>query len=107
MTRFVNFSISSLFVCLLLVVLCSPAQAFFGGGTVTKVEMQFDNGKTVTVDSGTNLGEACAKAGASIRYGCKEGKCGACTVKVNGAKAKPCVAKVPKSAKPVSVVTEK
>ena len=63
MSRFVSLSICPLILCLLLV-LSTPVQAFFGGGTVTKVEMQFDNGKTVTVDSGTNLGDAGARAGA-------------------------------------------
>jgi len=104
MSRLLKLCMASFILCLLIIT--NPVQAFFGGGTVTKVEMQFDNGKTVTVDSGTNLGDACSKAGANIRYGCKEGKCGACTVTLNGSKAKPCVAKVPKKSK-ITVVTKK
>jgi ferredoxin len=98
---------SALFIIFCLAISRNPVQAFFGGGgTVTKVEMKFDNGKTVTVDSGTPLKDGCAKAGAKIQYGCGEGKCNACVVKLNGAKAKPCIAKVPNK-KSIDVVTTK
>lgn len=39
-------------------------------------------GITVTVPAGTRLIEISEKIGAGITYGCREGECGTCTVKI-------------------------
>ncbi|MDR1887846.1 MAG: (2Fe-2S)-binding protein [Zoogloeaceae bacterium] len=41
-----------------------------------------DNGVTVTVSAGTRLIEVSEQAGASIVYGCREGECGTCLIKI-------------------------
>jgi len=40
-------------------------------------------GITVSVPAGTRLIEISEKVGASITYGCREGECGTCIMKIN------------------------
>ena len=48
-----------------------------------KAEVHFsDSQVTVTVPAGTRLIEVSERAGAHIVYGCREGECGTCMVKV-------------------------
>ena len=61
------------------------------------VEVTFPNKKKVKVPSGSPLKEAAKKAGYSPNYGCEEGKCGSCELKLNGKqKIRPCIGKVTK-----------
>jgi ferredoxin len=41
-----------------------------------------DIGVTVTVPAGTRLIEVSEKVGAGITYGCREGECGTCMMKI-------------------------
>jgi len=59
------------------------------------VEIAFSNGKTVNAVAGQSLADVARTAGAKIRYDCKNGDCGTCTVKLNGRAVRACVAKVP------------
>jgi ferredoxin len=48
-----------------------------------KANVTFDKiGITVTVPAGTRLIEISEKIGAGITYGCREGECGTCCVRV-------------------------
>jgi len=48
-----------------------------------KANVTFDNiGLTVTVPAGTRLIEISEKIGAGITYGCREGECGTCAVRI-------------------------
>lgn len=48
-----------------------------------KASVTFEKpGITVTVPAGTRLIEVSEKIGAGITYGCREGECGTCTVKI-------------------------
>lgn len=59
------------------------------------VEVVFPNKKKVKVSSGSSLKDAANKAGFSPNYGCEEGKCGSCELKMNGKqKIRPCIGKV-------------
>ena len=59
------------------------------------VELTFPNKKKVKVPSGSPLAAAAKKAGYTPNYGCEEGKCGSCELKVNGkTKIRPCIGKV-------------
>ena len=59
------------------------------------VEVIFPNNKKVKVPSGSALKEVAKKAGYSPNYGCEEGKCGSCELKMNGKqKIRPCIGKV-------------
>ena len=40
---------------------------------------------------------AAKKAGFKPNYGCEEGKCGSCELKISGKKIRPCTGKVPSS----------
>lgn len=60
------------------------------------VEVTFPNNKKVKVAAGSALKDAAIKAGFAPNYGCEEGKCGSCELKVNGkTKIRPCIGKVP------------
>eukprot|EP01035_Chromulina_nebulosa_P017827 gene17827-23438_t len=68
------------------------------------VEIIFPNNKKVKVASGSTFKDAAKKAGFSPNYGCEEGKCGSCELKVNGkTKVRPCIGKVPASATPIKL----
>lgn len=59
------------------------------------VEVVFPNGKKVKVPAGSSFKDAATKAGYEPNYGCDEGKCSACELKMNGKqKVRPCIAKV-------------
>jgi ferredoxin len=48
-----------------------------------KAEVHFsDSQVTVTVPAGTRLIEVSERAGAHITYGCREGECGTCLVRI-------------------------
>ena len=48
-----------------------------------KANVTFEKlGVTVAVPAGTRLIEISEKIGAGITYGCREGECGTCTVKI-------------------------
>lgn len=66
-----------------------------GGANKPPVEIAFSNGKTVNAIAGQSLADVARTAGAKIRYDCKNGDCGTCTVKLNGRAVRACVAKVP------------
>ncbi|KAJ1625349.1 hypothetical protein T492DRAFT_1040513 [Pavlovales sp. CCMP2436] len=59
------------------------------------VTIEFSNGKTVSAIPGQKLSDVARAAGAKVRYDCKNGDCGTCTVKLNGRAVRTCVAKVP------------
>lgn len=59
------------------------------------VEISFSNGRTVNAFPGQGMADVARAAGAKIRYDCKNGDCGTCTVKLNGRAIRACVAKVP------------
>jgi ferredoxin len=61
------------------------------------VELVFPNKKKVKVASGSSLADAAKKAKYSPNYGCEEGKCGSCELKIGGKKIRPCIGKVPAS----------
>jgi ferredoxin len=59
------------------------------------IEITFPNNKKVKAASGSSLKEAAKKAGFTPNYGCEEGKCGSCELKLNGKqKIRPCIGKV-------------
>ena len=41
------------------------------------------------------ISQVCASARVKVSYNCQNGECGTCELKVNGRKARACVAKVP------------
>ena len=41
------------------------------------------------------ISQVCAAARVKVSYNCQNGECGTCELKVNGRKARACVAKVP------------
>ncbi len=48
-----------------------------------KAQVVFEDiGVTVTVPAGTRLIEVSEKVGAGINYGCREGECGTCMMKI-------------------------
>jgi len=48
-----------------------------------KAQVTFEDiGITVTVPSGTRLIEVSEKVGAGITYGCREGECGTCMMRI-------------------------
>ncbi|THF64588.1 2Fe-2S iron-sulfur cluster binding domain-containing protein [Pseudothauera nasutitermitis] len=48
-----------------------------------KAQVTFEDiGVTVTVPAGTRLIEVSEKVGAGITYGCREGECGTCMMKI-------------------------
>lgn len=48
-----------------------------------KAQVTFEDiGITVTVPAGTRLIEVSEKVGAGITYGCREGECGTCMMKI-------------------------
>jgi ferredoxin len=60
------------------------------------VELIFPGNKKVKAAAGSSMKDAAKKAGYSPNYGCEEGKCGSCELKVNGkTKIRPCIGKVP------------
>ena len=52
--------------------------------------------KKVTAVVGQALKDVAAGARVPIKYNCKKGECGTCTVTLNGKKVKTCVAIVPR-----------
>jgi ferredoxin len=91
-------------VCLLvsIVVVCHAFQLFSSMRIISKshlnmadVEVVFPNNKKVKVATGSSMKDAAKKAGYSPNYGCEEGKCGSCELKMNGKqKIRPCIGKV-------------
>lgn len=67
------------------------------------VEVSFSNGRTVAAIPGQKLSDVARAAGAKIKYDCKNGECGTCTVKLNGRNVRTCVAKVPGGSGPFRV----
>lgn len=48
-----------------------------------KANVTFEKlGVTISVPAGTRLIEISEKVGASITYGCREGECGSCTMRI-------------------------
>ena len=71
---------------------------FLTRARMADVEITFPNGKKTKAAAGSSLKDAAKKAGFSPNYGCEEGKCGSCELKVNGkTKIRPCIGKVPSS----------
>ena len=62
--------------------------------SMADVEITFPNKKKVKAATGSSLKDAAKKAGFSPNYGCEEGKCGSCELKISGKKIRPCTAKV-------------
>ena len=59
-------------------------------------EITWPNKKKCVVAVGSAMKDAAKKAGYAPNYGCEEGKCGSCELKVNGkTKIRPCIGKVP------------
>jgi ferredoxin len=54
------------------------------------------SGKVVQAVVGQNLKDVAASARIPIKYNCKKGECGTCTVDLNGKKIKTCVSIVPR-----------
>ena len=75
-------------------------QMFFGGGPKgepVELEIKTFNGlKTAKGTAGAPLMKSMGSAG--LIYGCKEGQCGSCEVKLDGRVVRTCVAKLPKKA---------
>lgn len=68
------------------------------------VEIVFPNKKKAKAAAGSPLKDAAKKAGFKPNYACSEGKCGSCELKMDGKKKiRPCVAKVPKVAGPITL----
>jgi ferredoxin len=68
------------------------------------VEVIFPGNKKTKVAVGSSLKDAAKKAGFSPNYGCEEGKCGSCELKVNGkTKIRPCIGKVPNAPSPIKL----
>eukprot|EP00607_Mallomonas_marina_P003269 CAMPEP_0182427782 /NCGR_PEP_ID=MMETSP1167-20130531/19528_1 /TAXON_ID=2988 /ORGANISM="Mallomonas Sp, Strain CCMP3275" /LENGTH=73 /DNA_ID=CAMNT_0024610257 /DNA_START=184 /DNA_END=405 /DNA_ORIENTATION=+ len=68
------------------------------------VEIIFPGNKKAKAASGSLLKDAAKKARYSPNYGCEEGKCGSCELKVNGkTKIRPCIGKVPNGAGPIKL----
>ena len=76
----------------------APQGRFLTRARMADVEITFPNGKKTKAAAGSSLKEAAKKAGFAPNYGCEEGKCGSCELKVNGkTKIRPCIGKVPSS----------
>lgn len=56
-------------------------------------------GKVVQAVAGQPLKDVAAAAKIPIKYNCRKGECGTCEVRVNGSKARTCVAIVPRGAR--------
>eukprot|EP01036_Dinobryon_divergens_P026615 gene26615-35288_t len=68
------------------------------------VEVIFPNNKKAKVSVGSSMKDAAKKAGFTPNYGCEEGKCGSCELKVNGKqKIRPCIGKVPNAPSPIKL----
>ena len=68
------------------------------------VEIIFPGNKKTKAATGSSLKDAAKKAGFSPNYGCEEGKCGSCELKVNGkTKIRPCIGKVPNVPSPIKL----
>lgn len=65
------------------------------GPTMVKITFQPQN-KVVEAVVGQNLRDVAAAARIPIKYNCKKGECGTCTVTLNGRKIKTCVSIVPR-----------
>eukprot|EP00968_Pinguiococcus_pyrenoidosus_P027242 scaffold7362_cov266-Pinguiococcus_pyrenoidosus.AAC.7 len=50
------------------------------------IEVVFPGGKKTTAKAGEPFKNVAARAGFKPTYGCKQGSCGACEIKVNGKK---------------------
>ena len=87
----------------------SAPQMFFGPKG-DPVELEIKTFKGVVKAKGT-AGQPLIKAipnSAGLQYGCKEGTCGTCEVKLNGKVVRTCVAKMPnKSPLKVDITTNK
>jgi aerobic-type carbon monoxide dehydrogenase small subunit (CoxS/CutS family) len=60
------------------------------------VEVRFlPANKTVKAYLGQNIGMIAKSARVEIRYKCREGDCGTCTIKFDGKKVKACVSSLP------------
>jgi ferredoxin len=76
-------------------VFCKAVKSRRSALFMADVEVVFPNKKKAKVPSGSAFKDAAKKAGYSPNYGCEEGKCGSCELKMNGKqKARPCIAKV-------------
>jgi ferredoxin len=62
----------------------------------TNLSTHRPNNKKCKVPEGSSLKDAAKKAGFSPNYGCEEGKCGSCELKIAGKKIRPCIGKAPK-----------
>lgn len=75
-------------------------QMFFGSqpkGDPVSLEIKtFDGVKMATGVAGAPMSKSMGSSG--IIYGCKDGQCGSCEVKMDGRAVRPCVAKLPKKA---------
>ncbi|CAM9588456.1 unnamed protein product [Chrysoparadoxa australica] len=60
------------------------------------VDLKFvnQNNKIVKAKIGTPLSQVAKKAGAKVRYSCKEGNCATCEINIDGRNVKACVGKV-------------
>jgi ferredoxin len=61
------------------------------------VKVRFVGGNIVDAYPGQRISIVANKARCKIKYDCREGDCGTCTVKINGKKVKACQASLPAS----------
>ena len=62
---------------------------------VQLVEVQFTvSDKKISIEGGTLLSKVCAAAKVPVKYNCKDGVCGTCTLSVDGRNVKACVTKL-------------
>jgi len=62
---------------------------------ISKVRIEWPNGKYSIVSQGTDWLETANRAGISIPTGCLSGSCGACEIEVNGKVIRSCISTVP------------